>query len=540
MDFTELEKGQAWLGIAMEGVNDGFWGLDIPQNRIYYSGSFREYFDGDKSTMYIPFEFLKELVHPLDFGYFKDSVERYLKKEIPVFKVECRILAYSGSYEWVLVQGKGIWNENNEPLYLAGSYTLLKDFKNAANYHYDTEKRLKETSALLNTIFDSIPDPIYIKDTEDRIIKCNAAALSLWGFASEDIIGKRCTDIKMCHKPCRESITKKACQSKEITRVQKYIKQSEKWVDIMAYPVLDKDTNEVRLLIEHVKDITDLKKAEMILQENIKCQEKLLQEAERTNKIKTEYFANVSHELKTPLNIILSTLQLLEAFYLPSQKTSKYTNIMKQNCYRLLRLLNNIIDMTKIESGFFKLYLENADIVNVVKQITLSVEQYIKNKSINLIFESKIDQQIMAFDAEKIERIMLNLLSNSAKFTPPGGDIKVGIEGKAESILISVKDTGVGIPPKKQSLIFQRFGQVDSNATRQHEGSGIGLSLVKSLVEMHNGIIRFHSEEQKGTEFIIELPIKTVQKETKKTINNENNSYKKVEILNIELSNIYE
>lgn len=540
MDSKKLEKDQAWLSIAMEGANDGFWGLDILQNRIYYNGSYREYFDGDKSTMYIPREFLKEMIHPLDLEQVKDSLERYLKREIPVFKIECRIAVNSSSYEWVLIQGKGIWDENNKPLYLAGSYTLLKDFKYAASYHYDTEKKLKETSVLLNTIFDSIPDPIYIKDTEDRIIKCNAAALALWGHVREDVIGKKCTDIKMCHKLCRESITKKAYQSKKATRVQQYIKQSEKWLDIMAYPVLDKDTNEVQLLIEHVKDITDLKKAELILQENIKYQEKLLEEAERNNKVKTEYFANISHELKTPLNIILSTLQLLEAFYLPSQKTSKYTHIMKQNCYRLLRLLNNIIDMTKIDSGFFKLHLENADIVYVVQQITLSVEQYIKNKSINLLFESKIDKQIMAFDAEKIERIMLNLLSNAAKFTPQGGFIKVGVEKRDRNIIISVKDTGIGIPLRKQNLIFQRFGQVDSNATRQYEGSGIGLSLVKSLVEMHDGTIRFHSEEQKGTEFIIELPIKIVQEEIKKPVKNESNSYKKVEILNIELSDIYE
>ncbi|MDK2786874.1 MAG: hypothetical protein PWP07_99 [Epulopiscium sp.] len=539
-DAKKLEKGQIWLDIAKEGANDGFWGLDIPQNTIYYNGKIREYFDGDKSTLYMPIEFLKEIIHPMDIDYVNETLKRYLKREISIFKTECRVAIQPSNYEWVLIQGKGIWDENDEPLYLAGSYTLLKDFTNAVNHHYDIKRQLKETSALLDTIFDSIPDPIYIKDTEDRIIQCNMAALDLWGYTSEEVIGKKCTDLKMCSKPCTESITQKACQSKKTEKIQTYIEKLEKWVEIMAYPVFDKDTNEVQLVMEHIKDITDLKKVELILQENIKCQEKLLKEAQRDNKAKTEYFTNVSHELKTPLNIILSTLQLLETFYLPSEKEKKYASIMKQNCYRLLRLLNNIIDVTKIDSSFFKLHLENADIVYVVKQITLSVEQYIKNKSINLLFESKVSKQIMAFDAEKIERIMLNLLSNAAKFTLPGGVIKVGIEKQDEKILISVKDTGIGIPSQKQHVIFQRFGQVDSSATRQYEGSGIGLFLVKSLVEMHNGTIHVQSEEHKGTEFIIELPIKVLKEKAKEPLNNERSSYKNVEMLNIELSDIYE
>jgi signal transduction histidine kinase len=135
---------------------------------------------------------------------------------------------------------------------------------------------------------------------------------------------------------------------------------------------------------------------------------------------------------------------------------------------------------------------------------------------------------------------MLNLLSNAAKFTLPGGVIKVGIEKQDEKILISVKDTGIGIPSQKQHVIFQRFGQVDSSATRQYEGSGIGLFLVKSLVEMHNGTIHVQSEEHKGTEFIIELPIKVLKEKAKEPLNNERSSYKNVEMLNIELSDIYE
>lgn len=391
---------------------------------------------------------------------------------------------------------------------------------------------LKETVVLLTAIFDNIPDPICIKDVEDRIIKCNSAALSFWNTTKEKLIGSRCTELKICHNPCKQSMTSKAYQLKKTTKIEKFIKQKNAWVEVMVYPVLDRETNEVQFLIEHVKDITQLKN-------HIEVRNKLVKKIQEQIQLQTEFFANISHELKTPLNVILSTLQLLENYYLVSEKASKYTKMMKQNCFRLLKLLNNMIDMTKIESGYFKLHLENHDIVNIIKQITLSVDQYIEHRSIRLSFESEVNQKIMACDLEKLERIMLNLLSNAAKFTPPGGEIKVKISERDQFIIISVKDTGIGIPSEKQNLIFKRFGQVDSKATRHNEGSGIGLSLVKSLVEMHGGSIRFTSEYQKGTEFILKFPIKVLDQESEKSSHYEGSSYKNVETIHIEFSDIY-
>ena len=387
---------------------------------------------------------------------------------------------------------------------------------------------LRETAAMLNVIFNNLSDPICIKDKTDKIIQCNPAALIFWKQSQEEIVGKKCNS--MCISPCQETVTQKSLKYKKPYKVQKYIETMKKWVDIMAYPVLD-DENNVQFLIEHIRDITDLKRSEMILQKHIGLQERLLEEANEYDKLKTEFFANISHELKTPLNVIIASLQILEKYYTPADNGTKYTKIMKQNCYRLLRLLNNLIDMTKIDTGFVRLHLENKDIVSFIKHITMSVAHYIENKSIKLSFNSTKDKIIMAFDSEKIDRIMLNLLSNAAKFTPSGGEIRVSISEENNQAVISVKDTGVGIPTEKQKLIFERFGQVDSPTTRHNEGSGIGLSLVKSLVELHGGTINFYSEEDKGTEFIIKLPIKTIDedKATEKSqnliINNEENLY---------------
>ena len=221
----------------------------------------------------------------------------------------------------------------------------------------------------------------------------------------------------------------------------------------------------------------------------------LLEESNEYNKLKTQLFSTISHELKTPINIIYSSLQLLEKCYKESSfvftiKTFfKYSKIMKQNCHRLIRVVNNLIDMNKIELGFFSVYLKNNNIIKVIEDITLSIVEYASLKDINVVFDTEIEEKITAFDEEKFERIILNLLSNSIKFTNPGGNIDVSIYNIKEHILISVKDTGVGIPKDMLEKIFNPFTQVDPLFRRHAEGNGIGLSLVKSFVEMHEGKI---------------------------------------------------
>ena len=212
---------------------------------------------------------------------------------------------------------------------------------------------------------------------------------------------------------------------------------------------------------------------------------------------------------------------------------------MKQNASRLLRLINNLIDITKIDSNYFNIDLQNCNIVSVVEDITLSVAQYVENKDIQIIFDTDSEEKIIACDPDKIERIILNLISNSIKFTEVGGCIIVDIHDKQDKVIISVKDTGIGIPKEKLKVIFNRFAQVDKSTTRNHEGSGIGLSLVKSLVEMHEGIIEVKSKYGRGTEFIIELPVKLLNEEgiVKK---NKNIKHDKVERIHIEFSDIYE
>ena len=239
--------------------------------------------------------------------------------------------------------------------------------------------------------------------------------------------------------------------------------------------------------------------------------------------LKNEFFANLSHEFKTPINIVLSMMQLMgkniedgSIQYNKDTNLDKHIKIVKQNAYRLLRLVNNLIDMTRIDAGYYKMNFENHNIISVIEEITMSVADYIEEKGISLIFDTEEEEIILACDPDKIERIMLNLLSNAVKAMTSNKhlerelEIEVYIAVKNENVYVSVKDNGIGIPQEKLQDIFTRFVQVEDNITRKTEGSGIGLALVKSLVEMHGGQIDVESEEGIGTNFCLSLPIKRV------------------------------
>jgi len=288
--------------------------------------------------------------------------------------------------------------------------------------------------------------------------------------------------------------------------------------------------------ISVIRDIYDSKRAiEM---------EYLLLEKEREDKFKNDFFANISHELRTPINVIYSAVQL-EGMYLGKKDIGSiinYNSIIKQNCLRLIRITNNIIDTTKIQSGFFKAKSKNQNIVNIVEEITMSITTYSDYKNIHVIFDTEYEEIYVNCDENLIERIILNLLSNSVKYGKQEGNIEVSIYKRNNySVEISIKDDGIGIPKESHNTIFERFGKVDKSISRNTEGSGIGLYLVKVLVEMQGGSISINSEINQGTEVLIMLPIvKAFDEICVTTIDSKfKNNNNVVEKIDIEFSDIY-
>lgn len=267
-----------------------------------------------------------------------------------------------------------------------------------------------------------------------------------------------------------------------------------------------------------------------------------LKKAEASSNVKTQFLANISHELKTPINIIVSALQMTNITIKQinrsplKEKLNKYNGMIKQNSFRLIKLINNIIDSTKIESGFMSMNRKSVNIVRLVENITLSVASLVESKQIELIFDTEVEEKITACDPDKIETILFNLLSNAVKFTDIGGKITVNMYDRGDYIIISVKDTGVGIAEGNREKVFQRFIQIDETSNRNREGSGIGLSIVKSFVEMHGGSINIKSNEGRGSNFIIKLPI--IKMREMGEVDRENDVDYYTDRINVEFSDI--
>ncbi len=245
-------------------------------------------------------------------------------------------------------------------------------------------------------------------------------------------------------------------------------------------------------------------------EKSIEESNEMLMEAKEHNRLKSDFFANITHDIRTPINVILSITQLAsvldgnkdENF----EKIKKYNGTIRDNCFRLLRISNNLIDMTKIDSGFMNMEFKNYEIISLIENITLSVAKLAENKGINLIFDTEIEEKIIACDGLKIERVIMNLLSNAIKFTKENGNIEVYIYEYDRYLVISVKDSGIGIPEEKIVNIFERFNMAEGNQNCNAYGSGIGLFIVKNIVEKHNGNIEVNSKLHEGTEFLIKIP----------------------------------
>ncbi|EDS78430.1 sensory transduction histidine kinase [Clostridium botulinum C str. Eklund] len=435
-------------------------------------------------------------------------------------------------------------NKNSEDKIKA---VIVRDITKRKRY----EKALRESESLHRKLTELLPMAVCIHDY-DKIEFANKNCAEILGIEDKNKLINR-SIFEFIYKdnisPSKKRLKKIEDYGEKILPSfnNKAICVNGKIIDIETWSTTLYDGNTVKIL-SVFRDITDYLQLEKIKQ---RAEEnRILLEKEREfNKIRTEFFANLSHELKTPLNIILGSQQLLNLYLgnlnksevnLP--KIKQNLKILKQNCNRLLRLINNIIDITIINSGFFGMNLKNQNIVSIIEDITLSVVDYAKNNDIKIIFDTDIEEKITLCDEEKIERIMLNLLSNAVKFTPKGGNIKVNIHDDGDRIKITVRDNGIGIPKDKTHIIFDRFTQVDKSFTRSTEGSGIGLYLVKALVEMHNGRISVDTKYGEGSEFIIDLPIKIGDdKECASEKDNFNTTLKedKLKKVEIEFSDIY-
>ena len=313
------------------------------------------------------------------------------------------------------------------------------------------------------------------------------------------------------------------------------------WVAGTLEIVYDKEGNPEKIIGASM-DITNLQ-----LQE-----EKLLNVEKEKNEnlkniisMKEEFLSLISHEFKTPITVINSAIQTMELICKDelSPKAVGYLNAIHINSQRQLKLANNIIDITRIKSSHFEINIENIDIVSLTNSIIESIKIFAQQKNIIIFFSSSIKEKLIGIDVEKYERILLNLLSNAIKYTKSGKSISIKLSQKVVEgnckICIKVIDRGIGIPTDKLETIFERFGKVDNSLSRQAEGSGIGLYLVKLLVELMEGNIGIESKEGKGSTFTVFLPSKKATNIHQVQIDRNFLDNKLIEAANIEFSDVY-
>lgn len=248
------------------------------------------------------------------------------------------------------------------------------------------------------------------------------------------------------------------------------------------------------------------------------------------------FILNITHDLRGHLNVIISALQYMRCNKIEADENDiKYMNIIKRNSFKMLKLINNLIDTNKLENNYYSLDRKNIDIVPMIEGTVGCVSKYASDKNIELIFDTNEEECITSVDPEAIDRIIMNLLSNAIKFSPEESNIYVCLNIDDKSIEISIKDEGKGISKEDQKKIFDRFYQSKSRIDKDIIGSGIGLDLTNYLVKAHYGEILLTSELGNGSEFIVRIPRRleeNIEVVEKKIPNN-------IQMLEIEFSDIY-
>ncbi|MGL5380739.1 PAS domain-containing sensor histidine kinase [Clostridium sp.] len=473
----------------------------------------------------------KEMTYEKVNEVFKNKINNMDKEYVKKIR---RTVNEAGCWEGLIKVGKGddevysskmqvIYNEENHKNYVIS----LRDITE----RYNLKKKLKGNEKKLHSLTENIKDLIISTDKDNIIDYVNKSMMKLLCHKEEELIGQNINKFILSEP----SVLKSLEDGSELI-VEHYLRDKDKQIiklETIRTPIYD-ETNEIQGWVLVARDIEYRDELE-----KLKIKYKEIQEYQE---IKNEFFANLSHELRTPTNIIYSSIQLLDSQIdnneLFMDYYRKYDKTIKQNCFRMLRLINNLIDITKFEAGFLKTEMVNVNIVALIEDITLSIIPYVESKEINIVFDTEYEELEIMCDIEKIERVILNLLANAIKFTNLGGNILVHIRLNGEYVEILVKDDGIGIPQHMKDVIFERFVQVSKSFNRLKEGSGIGLALVKSLIDLHNGNVFLNDTEDKGCEFIIKLPNKKLRYAEEFVVSKEEKPLQ--EKISIELSDIYD
>ena len=469
----------------------------------------------------------------LDKNCFDGEVIYHHKDGRPIF-TECHAKVFRG--------------ENGE---FKGFITAFRDINDRKN----VEQQLKFQKELLEAVIENIPQALAIYDSKGNAFIVNAAARGLYPKIADGNVknvhaGFDCLYLDESEIPREKLPTIRACKGEKISHEIIVIK-CPLWIrytEVNATQIYDSNHLPKATVVTH-HDVTQMIKNQQEIRrqqvELLDMEREKNAALERSIRMKDEFLSLVSHEFKTPLAVIISAIQLLEQLSKDEKesKSRRFLAIIRQNCNRQIKLVNNLLDLTRINAGRLNVRMKDIDIVLRTKLITESICIYAEQKELKLTFTTTLKEKIIAIDEEMYERVLLNLLSNAVKFTPKGKAVTVSVSIKNSEhrryVCIRVKDEGIGIPGDKQEIIFKRFGQADTFKSRQAEGTGIGLHLVKNLVGMMNGSVSLESKPDRGSTFTLLFPAKRCKGTPAETLAGEEADSRIIRQGAIEFSDIY-
>ena len=425
---------------------------------------------------------LQDMVHPEDQVHFIRTLNQTVKTGEP-YKDEYRITRTDGTIVWVSARGYAVRDADGKVARVIGVAQDVSEIKQA-------EQALRASERELRLITDSVPAFIGYADADEKLLFCNKALATFVGAQPKDLIGQPLRQLygeevyRILQPYAQRALTGERVhfQRRQATRDGAVID-----LDVTYIPRRG-SLGEVEGFYSLITDITELK---------------------RLDRMKSEFVSTVSHELRTPLTSIRGSLGILAGGVAGplSDRVRSFIDIAKDNCERLIRLINDILDMEKIESGKMTFQLQVLDLMELVGQAIRANEGFAAQHNVRLQVISMLPGTKVQADSDRLAQVLTNLISNACKFSPPESSVDIAVSAQGERIRVGVIDHGPGISEAFRQRIFQKFSQEDSSDMRQKGGTGLGLSISKAIVEGLGGEIGFDTEAGKGSTFYFYLPL---------------------------------
>jgi PAS domain S-box-containing protein len=361
-----------------------------------------------------------------------------------------------------------------------------------------------ESNRFRGEILAQVSDAVIATDPEQRIIYLNPAAERQYGVAAVDVLGRRREELYEARWLCAEDeaeMTAALASRGEWRGESTHILRNGRVLRVESHFTVFRD-GAIRGLLAVIRDVTERRRQDEAVLE-------VLRQADRR---KDEFLAILAHELRNPLAPVVNALQYLRMKGPSTTETEWARDVISRQVQYLTRLIDDLMDVSRINRGRILLKRERVELASAVQEAVEASLPIIEDMGHDFSIEMQAGAVILHADTTRLAQVLLNLLNNAAKYTERGGKIELRVEPDGDGVAISVRDTGIGIPADKLATIFEMFSQVDGALSRSQNGLGIGLYLVKRLVEMHDGTIRVRSDGPgKGSEFLVRLPVVEIE-----------------------------